>query len=267
MSEFKPSNNTLKDTVTVDGKLSVTSTRVSETAFKVSIPGQENMLCIDASSSLDGLPRITVRTDNEHDGSDLQVPGGVDEDTPRGMTRGLFHFERGDGEHANTLSVWSYGSAPSDASRIELASWSSDLNTNSELRLLSSHQIDTSNFRAVVLDGKSLGRVTYGGYSHNQLRPAQAYIQAKATENWNYSSAVGTKLVLATTQKSSGTTPSEHLTISSDGVYIHATSSAPPSADMNNSTVSMHVDESQNKLTFTVKYSDGTVKTGTVNLA
>lgn len=266
MSEYKPSNNALKDAVTVDGKLSISSTDVSETAFNISIPGQKNMFCIDASSSLDGFPRITVKTDNEHAGDDLDVPVGVDEDTPRGMERGLFHIERGEAPHGHTLSAWSYGTSPADATRFELASWSSDLESGSEIRLVSSNEINTSNFRAAVSSGKRLGRITYGGYSNNQIRPAQAYVEARATENWSYSSANGTKLVLATTQKNSGTLTKEHLTISSDGIYLHATSSAPPSADMNDSTVSMHVDEVQNKLTFTVKYSDGTVKTGTVNL-
>lgn len=265
MSEFKPSNNSLKDTVTVDGKLSVSSIDASETAFNVSIPGQENMFCIDASSSLDGKPRITIKTNNEHAGNDLEVPIGVDEDTPRGMSRGLLHIERGEASHLNTLSAWSYGTSPADISRFELASWSSSLTNCSGISLLSSHQINTSNFRAVVLDGKTLGRIGYGGYSHNQPRPNQAYVDARATQNWNYSSKCGSKLVLGTTPNDSST-PADHLTISSDGAYIHAPPSAPPSADMNNSTVSMHVDEALNKLTFTVKYSDGTVKTGTVNL-
>ena len=48
--------------------------------------------------------------------------------------------------------------------------------------------------------------------------------------------------------------------------YLHAPNTAPTDADLKNSSISFWLDETNDALTFRVKYSDGTLKTGTVAL-
>jgi hypothetical protein len=48
--------------------------------------------------------------------------------------------------------------------------------------------------------------------------------------------------------------------------FIGAPASAPTDADLNNEQVTMYLNEAGNLLTFRVRYSDGTLKTGTVAL-
>ena len=48
--------------------------------------------------------------------------------------------------------------------------------------------------------------------------------------------------------------------------YLHAPNTAPTDADLKESSISFWIDETGNALTFRVKYSDGTLKTGTVAL-
>ena len=48
--------------------------------------------------------------------------------------------------------------------------------------------------------------------------------------------------------------------------YLHAPNTAPDDADLKSGSVSFWLDESSNLLTFRCKYSDGTLKTGTVAL-
>lgn len=252
-ADFEAQQGTTLNAPTVDGALEVTSTDIDETAFKVSVPGQDNMFCVDAKSSYDDKARITVKTTNDFDASDVPYLG---------YQRGLFHIEREADEVQPAISVWTHGGAATDVSGINLLSWSTQENQGSYINLLSNDGAFPSGY---VPEAKVLGRVAFGGYTNNQHRQS-AFVEAKATENWSYGNRLGSKLVFKTCEKG-GNAIGEHLTVSSAGVFVHAPDSAPDTTDMNNSTTAMHLDEAQNKLTFTVKYSDGTVKTGTVDLS
>ena len=237
----------------IDGSFEIASTDANETAFKVSIPGQDNMFCIDASSSYDNETRITIKTTNDFESSDVPYLGNP---------RGLLHIEREANDNLPAFSVWSHGGSATDTSGINLLTWNTQNNTGSYIHLISNSGTFPGGY---VLDTKVLGQIGFGGYTNNQHR-ISAFVEAKATENWSYSNRLGSKLVFKTCEKG-GNTIAEHLTVSSEGVFAHAPSSAPDTLGMKNSAVTMHVDESQDKLTFTVKYSDGTVKTGTVDLS
>lgn len=49
-------------------------------------------------------------------------------------------------------------------------------------------------------------------------------------------------------------------------VFIRAQSAAPTDADIDNNEVVLHIDEVGNTLSVRLRYSDGTLKTGTVAL-
>ncbi len=48
--------------------------------------------------------------------------------------------------------------------------------------------------------------------------------------------------------------------------FIGAPNSAPADSDLDKGMISFHLDEAANKLRMRVRYSDGTLKTGSVNL-
>tara|TARA_R110000824_G_scaffold102100_7_gene242291 strand:+ start:3173 stop:3382 length:210 start_codon:yes stop_codon:yes gene_type:complete len=49
-------------------------------------------------------------------------------------------------------------------------------------------------------------------------------------------------------------------------VFVRAQSAAPTDADIDNNEVVLHIDEVGNTLSVRLRYSDGTLKTGTVAL-
>jgi hypothetical protein len=238
---------------TVTGGLVINATELSDTALKVSIPGQTDMFVVDASSSHDSRARVAIQTTNDF----------ADGDVPYlGYARGLFHIERDNNAGQCAISVWSHGGDHSDNSGLNLCSWAANDNASSYLNLISN---DGTFPTGHVPDNKQLGKLSFGGYTNNQHR-LSAHITSRATEAWNYGNRLGSKIILSTTE-TGGNTSADHLTVSAEGIIAHCPDTQADTVAMDNSKVAMHVDEAQNKLTFTVKYSDGTVKTGTVDLA
>lgn len=109
-----------------------------------------------------------------------------------------------------------------------------------------------------------LGGISFGGYSNNQQR-LQAKVVAVSNQAWSYSNYNGTDLQLWSTELGSNLSK-KTMTVSETGVIMRAPTSPTSDSNMDNSTVSISVDEAQNKLVLKVKYSDGTIKTGNVDL-
>lgn len=237
---------------TVDGSLAVLSTDASETAFRVSTSTDNNFFVIDESSDHDNRARVMIQTTNDFDASDVPYLG---------LQRGLVHIEREADDAQCALSIWSHGGTHSDNSGINVVSWASAEGAGSYINLLSNDGVFPTGH---VPDTKTLGKISFGGYTNNQHRTS-AHIQAKATENWHYGNRLGSKVVISTTPVNTSVA-ADHLSVSSAGVVLHAPSTAIDSAEMGNSSVCMSLDETSHKLTITVKYSDGTVKTGLVDL-
>ena len=61
-------------------------------------------------------------------------------------------------------------------------------------------------------------------------------------------------------------TCSQNLLLNGVRTFIHAPNSAPTDADIPNSTIAIRLDEAANQISLRVRYSDGTLKTGTINL-
>ena len=235
-----------------NGSLAVISTDPAETAFRVSTSTDDNFFVIDESGSYDGRARVMVQTTNDFDASDVPYLG---------YGRGLVHIEREADDTQCALSIWSHGGTHSDNSGVNLVSWASNDNVGSYLNFLSNDGTFPSGY---VPDTKMLGKISFGGYTNNQHRTG-AHITSRATQAWHYGNKLGTKIILSTTPNDTNVA-ADHLTVSSAGIVLHAPASAIDSAELNNSSMCMSLDEATNKLTITVKYSDGTVKTGLVDL-
>ena len=63
-----------------------------------------------------------------------------------------------------------------------------------------------------------------------------------------------------------GTTSSDRLILTAKGAVALGAPPSPPAANLDNSQISFWLDERGNNLMVTVKYSDGTMKTGTIAL-
>jgi hypothetical protein len=240
----------------VAGPLSVTSADLADVPFRISTPRGDDFLVCDASSSLDGRERVMIRTTNDFPASE----------TPHnGLRRGLFHVERDEDndQYTSGISLWTHSRNEwNEASNLQLVSWANSEIVSSTLHLVTQRGGFPGGF---VPNNQHLGQIYFGGYSNNQHR-TQASVRAKANQAWSYSSYNGTDLELWSTKKGSNL-QKKTMTVSETGVIMRAPTSPTDDANMDDSTVSISVDEAQNKLVFKVKYSDGTIKTGNVDLS
>jgi len=246
MSEYKASNNFLNGIVTVDGELNISGSSGSDILFRVSSNTNENFLVCDASSSDDGLPRVTLRAPNDR--------GGLPSEGP---SRGLLHIELNEGQSQNSISCWSLNS--SDPAFLQLSSWSQPATEASTL----SFQTCTAGYPNGGISGtQTLGYIDWTGYDSGEF-DIGARIKVRAGQNWT-GSGRGTFYQIYTTKNN--TTSLSEIMRWSDGIVMTVATEL-TDGQIFNSSVTPYLDEVANKLWFKVKYSNGTVKSGSIDLS
>ena len=199
----------------ITGSLVITGS--SDIPFAVYNAGDTSPLfMIDASSSWDGAPRITIRQANDHGREDTAFPSSLT--NTDSAYRGVFHIEREMGENdydsaveevMPLISAYAMGdgtqagtNADGADALVRLISWGG----TSVLQMYAS--VDTYDATSVggkrPLSGQDLGQLEFGGYASNQGPRTAAKLYVQATETWNYTSRNGTRYIFEACRTNSG---------------------------------------------------------------
>jgi len=169
------------------------------------------LLSVDASSSIDGGGRVLIRTSND----DIELPTFT-------AQRGALHLEQESTSsaalNANGISMYTYAQEQYQSS-IRLHTWDPVPGGASHLSFFTNE--GTFPRRGFVLDNQRLGRINFGGYDGNQSAFG-CYIQARADEDWHFSSKNGTDLQFYLVPKEKGYSPNlrERIRMTGEGHLI-----------------------------------------------
>ena len=194
----------------------VTISGSSDTPFAIYNAGDTSPLfMVDASSSWDGAPRVTIRQANDHSQGDTAYPATSNTDL---AVRGVFHVERqmSEGDYDSTteenmplISAFAMGDGTNGGSAadggdalIRLVSWGGD----SKIQMYAA--ADTYEATSIggkrPLSGQVLGAVEFGGYATNQGPLPAAWMRVVAAETWSYTNTNGTLFQFRSTREGSG---------------------------------------------------------------
>ena len=194
----------------------ITISGSSDTPFAIYNTGDTSPLfMVDASSSWDGAPRVTIRQANDHGQTDTAYPATSNTD---GATRGVFHVEKqmSEGDYDSTteenmplISAFAMGDGSQGGSGavggsaiVRLVSWGGD--SKIQMYAAADAYDATSIGGKRPLSGQTLGAVEFGGYATNQGPIPAAWMRVVAAESWSYSNTNGTLFQFRSTREGSG---------------------------------------------------------------